>query len=215
MSAVLHNYPQLLRGALVTIEVTSLSMAIALAIGSVCALTMQFGGKFARTVVGVYVEFFRGLPVLVLLFWLFYVLPLLTPIILSPIVAGVLGFSLNVSAFITEALRGSFATVRPGLLEAATAVGMTTRQVARRVVLPLGLRRSVPIVGSLWVGLFKDSAVVSLVQVQDLTFQGLTIANRTFAPFPAFATLAVIYFVLAYPQARIVEWIGRRTAFPD
>jgi His/Glu/Gln/Arg/opine family amino acid ABC transporter permease subunit len=215
VSAVLHNYRALLSGIYVTVEVTTISMGIAVVIGSFMALVTQFGGTTARLFVGIYVEFFRGLPVLVLLFWLFYVLPLMAPVNLSPIVAGILGFSLNVSAFITEALRGSFATVRRGLIEAGSAVGMTSMQIARRIVLPLGLRRSIPIVGSIWVGLFKDSAVVSLVQVQDLTFQGQTIANRTFEPFPAFATLAIIYFVLAYPQARLVEWLRRREAFED
>jgi His/Glu/Gln/Arg/opine family amino acid ABC transporter permease subunit len=204
------NTDLLLRGIAITILLTALSMALALVIGFVVAVAIEYGSRPVRVLAVVYAEFFRALPLLVLIFWVFLVLPVLTGWTLSPFASGLLAFTLNVSAFVTEAFRAGLVSVAPGLRQAGLALGMTQGQLIRRVIWPIAWRRTLPIVGSIWVGLFKDSALVSLIQVHDLMFEGRVIANKTFRYLEVYTVVALLYYVISWPQARLVDRLFAR-----
>jgi polar amino acid transport system permease protein len=204
------NWPLFWDGLMVTVWLTSCAMALAVVIGGTLALMAEFGPRSLRWLVVGYVEFFRGLPLIVLLFWIFYAFPLLTRHNFSPFVSGLIGLTMNVSAFLAEAFRAGVASVAAGQREAAVSLGMRTLQVVRRVIWPQAWRRMLPVVGSIWVGLFKDSALVSLIQVHDLMFQGRVVANRSFRYLEAYTSVALIYFVVAYPQARLLDRMFER-----
>jgi polar amino acid transport system permease protein len=202
---VWQQWPALRAGLLTTISITMVSMGLALVLGGAMAVAAEFGTRWLRALVAVYVEFFRGLPLLVLVFWIFFALPLLSGKSLSPFASGLVALTLNVAAFVAEAFRAGVASVGAGQREAGFALGMRTLHVIRRVVWPQAWRRTLPVVASIWVGLFKDSALVSLIQVHDLMFEGRVVANRSFRYLEVYTAVALIYFVVAYPQARLLD----------
>jgi polar amino acid transport system permease protein len=204
------NVDVLARGALVTFELAVISMALALVIGALLATLTEHGPRPVRWLSIGYVELMRAIPLLVLLFWLFLVLPLLVNITLTPFQTGVLGLTLSVSAFVAEGFRSGVAAVSDGQRQAGMALGLTQVQLIRRVIWPQAWRQTVPIVGSTWVGLFKDSALVSLIQIHDLMFEGRVIANQSFAYLEVFTALGVVYFLMSWPQAWLVDRIFDR-----
>jgi polar amino acid transport system permease protein len=208
--AVTANWPLLRQGLLLTVWLTACAMGLAVGIGGVLAVSAEYGPRWARWLVAGYVEFFRGLPLIVLLFWIFYALPLLSGNNLSPFASGLIGLTLNVSAFVTEAFRAGVASVAAGQREAAVSLGMRTLQLIRRIIWPQAWRRMLPVVGSIWVGLFKDSALVSLIQVHDLMFEGRVVANRSFRYLEVYTSVALIYFIVSYPQARLLDRVFER-----
>jgi polar amino acid transport system permease protein len=129
---------------------------------------------------------------------------------LSPFVSGLLALTLSVSAFVAEAFRAGITSVGPGQRQAGHALGMTKLQVLQRVIWPQAWRRTIPIVGTIWVGLFKDSALVSLIQVHDLMFEGRVIANRSFRFLEIYTVVALLYFAISYPQGWLVDWLQKR-----
>jgi polar amino acid transport system permease protein len=208
--AVWQNFPLLLEGVRVTLILAAASMFLALIIGALLAAAAEFGAAPIRACAIAYTEFFRSLPFLILLFWIFLALPIFMGWSLTTFESGLLALTLNVSAFVGEAFRGGIGSVGPGQQQAGLALGMTLLQTIRRVVWPQAWRRTVPVVGSIWVGLFKDSALVSLIQVHDLMFQGRVIANRSFRYLEVFTVVAALYFIISYPQARLVDRLFER-----
>jgi polar amino acid transport system permease protein len=208
--AVMENWPLFRQGLILTVWLTLCAMILAIVIGGALSILAEYGPRPVGWVVVGYVELFRGLPLIVLLFWIFYALPFLTGYSLSPFFSGLIGLTLNVSAFVTEAFRAGVASINQGQREAGYALGMRTLQMIRRVIWPQAWRRMLPVVGSIWVGLFKDSALVSLIQVHDLMFEGRTVANRSFQYLEVYTTVAIIYFAIAYPQARLLDRLFQR-----
>jgi polar amino acid transport system permease protein len=204
------NAPLLLQGILITILLTSATMALALVIGAALAIAAEYGPRPVRLAAIAFTELFRAIPLLVLLFWVFLVLPILTGWILTPFTSALIAFTLNVSSFVTEAFRAGIVSVGPGQRQAGLALGMTRLQLIRRVVWPQAWRRTVPVVGSIWVGLFKDSALVSLIQVHDLMFEGRVVANRSFRYLEVYTVVALLYYLISWPQSRLVDRLFAR-----
>jgi len=203
-------FPLLLSGIKITVALAAVCMALGLLVGGVLATIAEFGPLALRAVVIAYTECFRTIPLLVLLYTIFIALPIVTGISLTPFQSGVLAFTLTLSAYISEAFRAGIGSVGPGQHQAGMALGMTGLQLLRRVIWPQAWRRTLPVLGSIWVGLFKDTALVSLIEVHDLMFQGRVIANETFRYLEVFTIVAVLYYALAYPQARVVDWLFER-----
>src|SRR4051794_10761949 len=185
-------------------------MLLALIVGGALAVLMEYGPRPLRMLAVAYTEFFRALPLLVLLFIIFMILPVLPGWTLSPFASGLIGLVLTVSSFVAEALRAGITSVHRGQAEAGKALGMRTLEVIRRIIWPQAWRRTVPVVGAIWVGLFKDSSLVSLIQVQDLMFAGRVVANQSFRYLEVYTAVALIYFALGYPQGILVDWLYER-----
>ena len=209
-SPLWQNADLLLQGIGITILLTTCSMALALVIGGAMALATDFAPKPIGFLAICYTELFRSLPLLVLIFWVFLVMPIVLGWTLSPFLSGLIALTLNVSAYVTEAFRAGIGSVGSGQRQAGLALGMTTGQLLRRVVWPLTWRRTLPIVGSIWVGLFKDSALVSLIQVHDLMFEGRVIANRSFRYLEVYTVIALLYYAISFPQSRLVDRLFAR-----
>jgi polar amino acid transport system permease protein len=156
-----------------------------------------------------YVQFIRGTPLLLQLFFIYYVLPY-GGIILTPFVSGLLGLTLNYSAYMAEVFRGGVLAIPKGQWEAGLSIGMSRRLLLRRIILPQALRIVIPALGNFFVSIFKDSALVSVVTMRDLMFSGQILAAATFKHFEIFAMVAAIYFLISYPTAKLVEYIERR-----
>lgn len=209
-SVVWQYRSELGHGVVLTILLTVLTMAIAIPGGIVVMLLRQSPIRPLSWLGTAYVEFFRNLPLILLVYWAFYVLPILFDIQLSPFATGLAALCLNVSAYNAETFRAGVMSIRKGQREAALAIGMSHGQVMRKVVLPQALRRILPILASTWVSLFKDTSLVSVIAVGELAHTALQIRSQTFRVLEMLTAMAVIYWLLGYPQAKLVDWIYRK-----
>jgi polar amino acid transport system permease protein len=203
----------LVAGTATTILLTVATMAIAIPCGIVVAVLRIYAWAPIRAVATAYVEVFRNLPLILVVFWAFYVLPILTGLTgLSPLATGLAALAFNVTAYNAETFRAGINSIRRGQVEAALALGMTRVQALRRIVLPQALRRILPVLASTWVSLFKDTSLVSVIAVSELAYVALQIRAQTFRVLEMLTAMAVIYWLLGYPQAKLVDWIERRYA---
>jgi His/Glu/Gln/Arg/opine family amino acid ABC transporter permease subunit len=200
----------LLEGALVTILLTVLTMLIAVPGGIVLALMRGARFKPVALFATGFVELFRNVPLILLVYWAFYVMPVLTGLGLSPFATGLVALCLNVSAYNSETFRSGINSIRKGQTEAGLALGMSKSEVFRQIILPQAWRRVLPILASTWVSLFKDTSLVSVIAVGDLAHTAMQIRSQSFRVLEMLTAMAAIYWSMGYPQAKIVDWIHRK-----
>src|SRR5438034_5673143 len=198
-----------------TVLLTVTTMAIAVPCGIVVAVLRLYAWSPIRTIAACYVEFFRNLPLILVVYWAFYVLPISTGIGLSPFATGLAALALNVTAYNAETFRAGINSIRRGQVEAAMALGMSRVQALRRVVLPQAVRRILPVLASTWVSLFKDTSLVSVIAVTELAYVSMQVRAQTFRVLEMLTAMAAIYWLLGYPQAKLVDWIQRRFAVTE
>jgi polar amino acid transport system substrate-binding protein len=197
-----------LEGALATIAITMGAFAIAVPLGILLAILRLYFGRPARFLATAYVEVWRGTPVLLQLYLLYYGL---APYVrLGPVVAAVLGLGLNYAAYEAEVYRGALSAVAPGQSEAAFSLGLTRTQTLRHVLLPQAIRYALPAVTNDFVALLKDSSLVSVITVVELT-KRMTIAAVEVRGWlvPGLAC-AALYFAMSFPVARLATRLERR-----
>ena len=198
-----------------TVLLTVATMAIAMPCGIVVAALRLYGWTPVRAVATAYVELFRNLPLILVVYWAFYVLPIATGLGLSPFATGLAALALNVTAYSAETFRAGIGSIRRGQLEAAMALGMSRAQAVRRIVLPQAVRRILPVLASTWVSLFKDTSLVSVIAVSELAYVAMQIRAQTFRVLEMLTAMAAVYWLLGYPQAKLVDWIQRRYAVTE
>jgi len=201
--------PSLLHGAMLTIAVSLLAFGLALVFGLVTGIARISRLMPLRVVAACYIQFIRGTPLLLQLFFIYYVLPYVG-IVLTPFVSGLTGLTLNYAAYMAEVFRSGILAIPKGQWEAGQSVGMSRRLLMRRIILPQAIRIIIPSLGNFFVSIFKDSALVSVITMRDLMFSGQLLASATYKHFEIFAEVAVIYFLISYPTAKFVEWIEAR-----
>ncbi len=152
----------------------------------------------------------RGTPLLLQLIYIYYVLPEIG-IRLDTFTASVLGLTLNYSAYISEVYRSGIQAIGRGQSDAAAALGMTRPLALRRIVLPQAIRIVIPALGNFFISLFKDTALCSVVSVQEVLFTAQVIAARNFQYFTLYTMVGVFYFAVSFPTARFVDYLERRT----
>jgi His/Glu/Gln/Arg/opine family amino acid ABC transporter permease subunit len=200
----------LLEGALITILLTVLTMLIAVPGGIALALMRGSHFKPVSLFATAFVELFRNVPLLLLIYWAFYVMPVLTGLGLSPFATGLVALCLNVSAYNSETFRSGINSIRKGQTEAGLAIGMSRSEVFRQIILPQAWRRVLPILASTWVSLFKDTSLVSVIAVGELAHTAMQIRSQSFRVLEMLTAMAAIYWLMGYPQAKIVDWIHRK-----
>ena len=205
----LEYLPELLRGALISVELTFCVMLISLVFGLIIALMRLSRPLLPRTISTIYVEVVRGTPCLLQLFYIYFVLPAFG-IRFDPFMAGVIGLSVNYSAYLSEVYRAGIIAVPRGQLEAAHALGMSRAKMMRLIILPQAIRVVVPPLGNYFISLFKDTSLVSIVTVKELMFTGQIIAATNFQYFTIFTIIGIIYLSLSYPGSLFVSFLERR-----
>jgi len=185
--------PLLWTGAVFTVQIGTAIAILATLLGA--ALSFALGSSLPGVVIGArsYVAIMRGIPPLVLVLICFYVLPTLG-LTLSPPMAGAAALTAYFTAYIAIAIRGAVAAVAPGQQEAAVALGMSRAKVLMRVVLPQAWPIALPALCGLLIGLFKETALFSVISVPELTFQTKQAVSRTYAPFEVYLLAALAYW---------------------
>jgi polar amino acid transport system permease protein len=199
-------------GVGVTLALAALSGLASLTLGFAVALLRLFGPAWLRPVVVFYIDSMRAIPVLVVLVWTFFALPIVTGLTMQPFIAALIGLTLHLAAYAAEIVRAGIESVRSGQTRAAVALGMSRAQVLRRIVLPQAIVRMLPAFGSLLSITIKDTAIASVIAVTELMRQSETVAGQTFQPIEVFTFAMLIYFLLLFPVTRGVDLIYRRVA---
>jgi ectoine/hydroxyectoine ABC transporter permease protein EhuD len=206
----IENLGPLLAGLLITVELTFIVIVLSLCFALLVALGRMSSQRLIRYPVDAYIEVMRGTPLLLQLIYIYYVLPDLG-IRLNAFMAGTVGLTLNYSAYLSEVYRGGILAVPKGQHDAAAALGMTRLLALRRIVLPQAIRIVIPTLGNYFISLFKDTALCSVVSIQEVLFTAQIIAARNFQYFTLYTVVAVMYFTVSFPAARLVAWLERRT----
>ena len=201
--------PDLLRGALISVELTLSVMALSLVFGLVVALARLSRFKPIRVAATFYVEVIRGTPCMLQLFYIYFVLPAFG-IKIGAFATGVIGLTVNYAAYLSEVYRAGIQAVAKGQVEAALSLGLSRAKMMRLVILPQALRIVVPPLGNYFISLFKDTALASTITVKELIFSGQIIAATNFQYFTIFTIAGMIYLALSYPGSLGVQYLERR-----
>jgi cystine transport system permease protein len=209
LQLALDSAPFLLKGAYYTVILSLGGMFFGLVLGFGLALMRLSRLRMLSGIARVYVSFFRGTPLLVQLFVIYYGLPQLG-IELDPLPAALIGFSLNMGAYACEILRAAIGAVDRGQWEAAASIGMTRAQTMRRAILPQAARTALPPLGNSFISLVKDTALAATIQVPELFRQAQLITARTFEIFTMYLAAALIYWILASLLAHLQNRLEAR-----
>lgn len=202
-------WPDLWAGLQLTILLTFTGMALALVIGLALALArLNPQRPWMSVPAAVFVEVIRGSPLLLQLFYIFYVFPFFG-IRLTALAAGILGLGINYGAYLSEVIRAGIVAVDHGQWEAARALGMRGRIYMPHVILPQALRIVIPPIGGYFISLFKDTALVSTISIGELLFRGQLLAAENFRYLQIYSFIFVIYLVISYPASLGVRALER------
>lgn len=211
---VLREWPWIAKGLGMTVTIALLSMVLALPVGLGVAVMSLARSRLVRTAATVYVQVFRGVPLLVFIIWMYYGVSMATGVNFHPVAAGVLCFSLQYGSWLSEVFRGGIQAVGRGQREAAASLGLTAVQTFHHVVMPQATRIALPATGNLFVGLLKDSSLVSVIGVFELMRQTQQAVSLTFRPFEFYTVTAAIYVGLTFGVARLLARLERRLHVP-
>jgi polar amino acid transport system permease protein len=198
---------------LVTIELNVASIALALVLGTLMGIGRVYGGRWTDRVLGFAIDVVRSIPILVIMVWTFFGLPLLLGLKDFPaFLAGVLALGVHSGVYIAEIVRGGLASVRAGQLHAALALGMSWPQAIGRILLPQAAIRMMPPISTRIVRNIKDSVLASTIAVQELFWAANLLEGETAKPFPIYTTLMVFYFLVIVVIARVLDRAYARVA---
>jgi len=212
LSVITDHARFLASGVGVTLALAALSGVTSLALGLVVALLRLYGPRWLRHVVVLYIDSMRAIPVLVVLVWTFFALPIVTGLTMPPFAAALIGLTIHLAAYAAEILRAGIESVRPGQTRAAVALGMSPAQAVRRIVLPQAVVRTLPAFGSLLSITIKDTAIASVIAVPELMRQSETVAGQSFQPIEVYTFAMLVYFLMLFPVTRGVDRVYRRVA---
>lgn len=205
--------PPLVRGAGVTVGLVAASGIAGTIIGLLFGVARSAPLAPIRWLASIYTNFVRGIPILIILLFLYYEIPLLFPYAtFSQSVTAVIGLSLYSGAYIAEIFRGSIQAIPRGQLEAGEALGLNYVQKMRYVVLPQALKIAVPPGIGFLIALVKASSLVSVISATDLTRAGRIVTSQNQQPLTTFLIVAALYFVISYPLSLLGRWYERKLA---
>lgn len=196
MELIFDNWEFLLKGAYYTLLITIISMFFGLILGLIIAIMRVKGDIFTRNIARFYVSIIRGTPPLVQIFIIYYGLSDYG-LQLSPIPASCIALSINIAAYIAEAFRGALQSVPKGQAEAAVASGMTEGQAMRRIIIPQAIRYAIPPIGNTFVGMLKETSLVSAIAVTELMRAAQLLISQYYVYMPFYIAIALMYWIMS------------------
>jgi His/Glu/Gln/Arg/opine family amino acid ABC transporter permease subunit len=212
VNSLLASWPLLIKGIGMTVFLAAVATVLATALGLVLAGIQLFAWRPLRWLVELYLYVIRGVPLLVMLFAMYYALPY-AGIQIDPITGGIAVIGTYFGAFMTEVFRGAVLSVPKGQWEAGRAIGMRTPGILRDVVIAQALRVAGPPYINTLIMVVKATSLVSVIGLADITFVGRQIVERTLEPFIVFGFVALVYFVICYALSRLGRRIEARTSY--
>ncbi|CEP68650.1 Amino acid ABC transporter, permease protein,3-TM domain, His/Glu/Gln/Arg/opine family [Moorella glycerini] len=233
MGLVIQSLPYLLLGAVQTLKITLVAVSLGCVFGLIAGMGRLSRRRLTSFLATCYVDFFRGTPLLVQIFIVYYGFPqllnegqqflmahfglpqLLQTTHIPVFVAATVSTSLNSGAYVAEIFRAGIQSIERGQVEAARSLGMTERQTMRYIVLPQAFKRVIPPLGNEFIAMLKDTSLLSVIGYVELTRQGQLISAATFRPLEVFFAVALIYLVMTFTISRLVDYLERRLRTGD
>ena len=209
---IFKNLPFLLSGLRLTAEIALWSILGGTILGLAIGVVRYLRVPVLAQILAVYVGFVRGTPLLVMVFICYFGLPALLAYKTSAYAAAIVGFILFIAAYLAEDIRAGLRSVRPGLVQAALATGLTRLQAVRLVVVPIAVRNVIPTLFNQYVRLFKFTSVASVIGVNELTGSAMLVNGREFAPFTIIGFIALTYLVLCLAISSVGRVLYARLA---
>ncbi|MGN5456112.1 MAG: amino acid ABC transporter permease [Candidatus Kurthia intestinigallinarum] len=207
-SVVSDNWEVLMLGAWFTIKISFIALIFSLPIGIIVGFGRIAKNPVIRFLAGAYVEIMRGVPLLVLLMWIY--IGLGDVVNVETTVAAVVGLATFNGAFLAEIFRAGVQAVPKGQMEAARASGMTSAQAMRYIILPQAVRRIMPPSASQFIMLIKDSSLISVIGGVDLMLKGKNLVATTLKPLEIYTAIAVIYFIMTFVLSLVIRYFEKR-----
>jgi His/Glu/Gln/Arg/opine family amino acid ABC transporter permease subunit len=214
-TVILNALPTLLWGAVLTLQLTLFAALFGMIGGSVIGIARRSRLQIVRVLARLYTDFFRGTPLLVQLFMVYFGLPAVLqslglPVRFDRLVAGVLALSLNVAAYVAEIVRGSLQSIEAGQTEAARSLGLSPWQTLRHVVFPQAVRRMIAPLGNEFSTLLKDTSLVAIIGYEELFRRGQLIVADTYRSFEVYTAVALVYLVMTIVASQGFSYLERR-----
>ena len=210
---VIESWQFLAGGLLQTLALSGLTIVLSVILGSAVGLARCYGPKWLSLPLVFYIDSMRSIPVLVVLVWTYFALPVVLGITLPPFWAATLALTVHISAYVAEIIRAGIMSVRPGQSRAAYALGMSRTQAIRDIVLPQALVRMLPAFGSVFSITIKDTAIAAVIAVPEYMNRSQTVAGQSFHPVEVFIVAMIVYFLVLFPVTRFVDTIYSRYAY--
>lgn len=214
--------PILFGGLGVVIEITLASFVLFMLIASVLGVGAVIGSKPVRGIIAVFTEIIRGTPVLVQVFYIYYVIPAVYALIQSwqtgtvkypnmpSIAAGIAGLSIGYGCYVAEVIRSAILNIDYGQTEAGLALGFTPRQVLFKIVFPQAMKNSIPVFGNYLVMLVKDTSILQAIAVPELLLKTRSYASKTFYTIESYTLVAIFYLIISLPLSRFVKYLEKK-----
>jgi len=214
LAVIYQSFPFLINGVMITLGLVTGALGLGFVMGIPMAVGQVYGNKTISGIISFYVWFFRGLPVLVLLFLFYFGLFSLLGFNLSAFTAAILVLGLRSAAYQSQIFRGSIQSLNEGQMLAARSIGMTKVEAIWHIILPQALRLSIPGWSNEYAILLKDSAVTYAIGVMEVLTRANFVATRTYRPMPIFLTCAVIFIVLTYGGVKLLDILETKVKIP-
>lgn len=211
-NVIINNFPLLLQGALVTVEITAMSVGCGFLIGLLVALAGLSRFTIVRLLAKCYVDIIRGTPLLVQIFLIYFALPMLTGQRVDPFIAAVTACSINSGAYVSEIFRAGIQSIDKGQMEAGRSLGLSWVQTMRYIIMPQAFRAIIPPLGNEFIAMLKDSSLVSVIGFEELTRRGQLIIAKTYASFEIWGAVAIIYLVMTVSISQLVGYLERKNS---
>ena len=211
-SSLLGISQYLLGGVGITLALSLATILSSLLLGGALGLGRVYGPKSLRIIITFYNDSMRAIPVLVILVWFYFGVPILTGISFHPFWAAYIALTLHITAYVAEIVRAGIESVRPGQVQAGLALGMSNAQVVRKILLPQAVVRMLPAFGSVLSITIKDTAIAAVIAVPELMNRAETIAGQNFHPAEIFTVTMLIFFLILFPCTRIIDLLYVRVA---
>ena len=212
LSPLWDNWRYLLGGVGLTLALSVLTLLCSAAAGGAIALGRLYGPAWLRWPLVFYIDSMRAIPVLVVLVWIYFAVPILTGLNFPPFWAALLALTLHISAYVAEVVRAGMESIRAGQVRAGLALGMSRAQIVRKVVLPQALVRMLPSFGSILSITIKDTAIATVIAVPELMKRAETVAGQSYRPIEVFTFAMVVYFLILFPGTRLIDALYQRVA---
>lgn len=209
-SAIIDALPALLRGAGTTIWIAVFSLMVGMLVGTIVGVIRTYAPKHLSLIAQLYIGLIRGTPLIVQIMFIYFALPMALGIRMTATTAGVIGLVVNSSAYLAEIVRGGFLSVPKGLREAGLAMGLPLYKVILYIVGPVAFRRMVPALGNQYIIGLKDTSLLIVIGVAELTRTGQEIMTQNYRAVEIWLAVAVIYLVIISSMALLLRWLEKR-----
>ncbi|UOQ49886.1 amino acid ABC transporter permease [Gracilibacillus caseinilyticus] len=210
INVIIDALPTLLKGMGLTVEITVISLILAMFIGVMLGIFSITKSKVLRFISTVFVDIIRGTPLLVQILFIYFGLPSVVDISLTAFAAGVIAITINAAAYLVEIFRAGINSIDKGQMEAGRTIGFSYSQTMRLIILPQAFRRMIPAIVNQFIVSIKDTSLLSAIGLAELTLSGQSIYAENFRAFEILTVVGILYFVIIYSLSILSRWLERR-----